>query len=151
MRSEARLARYFLDTNVFVYCFDRADRRKQQRAERLVRDSLAGHLGVVSSQVIQEFLNVATRRFAQPMTAGECREYLETVLEPLCEVFPSFSLFHQALALRDETGFSFYDCLILAAALEGNCGVLYSEDLHAGQVVRGLKIENPFAGLEPTA
>lgn len=138
-------ARYFLDTNIFVYCFDREDRRKQSRAEELVEAALVDHLGIISSQVIQEFLNVATRKFARKMTPDDCRAYLDTVLAPLCEVFPSFALYQQALSVQSETGFSFYDSLIVAGALEGQCRWLYSEDLQAGRNIRGLTIQNPFA------
>ncbi len=137
--------RYFLDTNIFVYCFDRGDRRKQHRAETLVAAAMEDHLGIISSQVLQEFVNVATRKFARTMTAAECRAYLDTVLVPLCEVFPSFSLYQQALSVHDETGFSFYDSLIVAGALESQCRWLYSEDLQAGRSIRGLTIRNPFA------
>jgi len=137
--------RYFLDTNVFVYCFDRTDKLKQRQAEVIVGGALEDHLGIISSQVVQEFLNVATRKFSQPMTASDARAYLETVLAPLCEVFPSFALYQQALDIREETRFSFFDSLIIAAALEARCRVLYSEDLHTGQTIRGLTIKNPFA------
>ena len=137
-------ARYFLDTNIFVYCFDRVDRRKQRCAEVLVGTALEDHLGIISSQVLQEFLNVATRKFTRTMTPGECRAYMDTVLSPLCEVFPSFALYEQALSVHSDTGFSFYDSLIVAAALEGQCRWLYSEDLQAGRKIRGLTILNPF-------
>ena len=136
--------RYFLDTNIFVYCFDREDRRKQKRAETLVGGALTDHRGVISSQVIQEFLNVATRKFAVPMTAHQLRAYLETALAPLCEVFPSVALYQQALGIQEETHYSFYDSLMLAAATEAKCRYLYSEDLRAGQTVRGVTIINPF-------
>jgi predicted nucleic acid-binding protein len=140
-------ARYFLDTNVFVYCFDRQDRRKQKRAEELVAKALGDHLAVISTQVVQEFLNVATNKFARPMNRTESRAYLETVLSPLCEVFPTIALYREALSLHEETGYSFYDSLILAAALEARCRVLYSEDLRDGQTIRELKIVNPFSQL----
>jgi len=137
--------RYFLDTNVFVYCFERKDGEKQRIADQLVAQALEDHLGVISSQVAQEFLSVATRKFPTTMTTAEARDYLDNVLAPLCEVFPSFTLFKQALGVREETGFSFYDSLIVAAASEANCRTLFSEDLHPGQTVRGVTIENPFA------
>ena len=137
--------RYFLDTNVFVYCFDRSDRKKQQRAEQLVGQALADHLGVISSQVVQEFLNVATRKFKTPMTAREAGAYLDSVLVPLCEVFPSFALYAAALKIQEDTGFSFYDALALAGAVEAQCRVFYSEDLQSGRTLGGLKIQNPFA------
>lgn len=137
--------RYFLDTNILVYCFDRTDARKRAAAEKLVKQALGDHRGIISSQVVQEFLNVATRKFSQPMNQAEARAYLDTVLTPLCEVFPSFSLYQQALGLQAETGYSFYDCLILGAALEGGCTRLCSEDFQPGHQVRGLTIVNPLA------
>lgn len=138
-------ARYFLDTNIFIYCFDSSDRRKQRTAQALVKGALADHLGLISSQVVQEFLNVATRKFARSMTAAEARAYLESVLAPLCEVFPSLALYQQTLEIQRESGFSFYDSLILAAALQAQCRWLYSEDMQSGQTIQGLTIRNPFA------
>jgi predicted nucleic acid-binding protein len=137
--------RYFLDTNIFIYCFDRRDRSKQRRAEDLVGQALEDHLGIISTQVVQEFLNVATARFAHPMSRDEGRAYLETVLSPLCESFPTIPLYREALDLHAVTDYSFYDSLIIAAALESGCRILYSEDLQRGQSIRGLKIVNPFA------
>jgi predicted nucleic acid-binding protein len=136
--------KYFLDANVFVYCFDRRDRRKQRRAETLVGQALDDHLGVISAQVVQEFLNVATSKFARPMSRDESGLYLDTVLSPLCETFPTIALYREALDLQAATGYSFYDSLIIAAALESGCRTLYSEDLQDGQSIRELKIFNPF-------
>jgi len=140
-------ARYFLDTNVFVYCFDRRDRRKQARAESLVGQALDDHVGIISTQVVQEFLNVSTTKFARPMNRNESRAYLDAVLSPLCEAFPTIALYREALDLCANLGYSFYDALIIAAALEAGCSTLYSEDLQDGQTVRDLKIVNPFGKL----
>jgi predicted nucleic acid-binding protein len=139
--------RYFLDTNIFVYCFDSSDRRKQQKANTLVSAASRERSGIISTQVVQEFLNVATRKFAKPMTAAEARVYLQTVLSPLCEIFSSVLLYDSALSIQSETGYSFYDSLIVAAALEGQCRYLYSEDLHSGHTIRGVTIENPFSAI----
>jgi predicted nucleic acid-binding protein len=138
-------ARYFLDTNVFVYSFDRRDRRKQRLAEKLVEQALDDHLGVISTQVAQEFLNLATGKFARRMSHTESRAYLDGVLAPLCEVFPTIALYQEALDLHTTSRYAFYDALIIAAALEAECGVLYSEDLQHGQTIRQLRIVNPFA------
>ncbi len=78
------------------------------------------------------------------MTAAEAANYLKAVLAPLCIVFPTIRLLEEALDLRQELGYSFYDSLIIAAALEADCELLYSEDLHRGQKIRQLRIENPF-------
>ena len=136
--------RYFLDTNVFVYSFDQSASEKQRKAQNLIRQALNDHSGIVSSQVVQEFFNVATRKFQPNMTCLEATHYLETVLAPLCEVFATLTLFQSALNIRDETGYSFYDALIVAAAKAANCRYLLSEDLQAGRVIRDLEIRNPF-------
>lgn len=137
-------AEFFLDTNILVYSFDAAAPEKRETARALIRRALAGDSGVISTQVVQEFLNVALGKFVKPITTAEAQQYLETVLTPLCAVFPSMDLYKQALELREETRFAFYDCLILAAALEAGCSVLYSEDLQAGRQVRTVRVENPF-------
>lgn len=138
-------AEFFLDTNIFVYSFDAGSPRKSTAAFKLIRDALKTGKGIISTQVVQEFLNVATAKFSTPMTAEDAGEFLHKVLNPLCKVYPDLKLYAAALEIRAETGYSFYDALILAAAIQGSCEVLYSEDLQAGQVVRGVRIENPFA------
>ena len=137
-------AEYFLDTNIFVYTFDRHDPQKQARARSLVERALGTGEGVVSSQVVQEFLNVALRKFERPLLDEQALRYLREVLDPLCSVFPSISLYETALSLHRRWRFSFYDSLIVAAALESNCKVLYSEDLQDGQEIESLTVANPF-------
>jgi predicted nucleic acid-binding protein len=99
---------------------------------------------LISSKVVQEFLYVATRKFKVPLDPEDCRVYLLKVLNPICQVYPDLDLYQSALNILRETGYSFYDSLILAGALRGGCSVLYSEDLQAGQIVGGVKIVNPF-------
>ncbi len=136
--------RFFLDTNVFVYSFDRSAPAKVRRATRLIRRAVATRKGIVSYQVAQEFFNVALRRFAQPMTVVEAEQYLATVFRPLMAVHSSQALYGQALRLSDRYRLPWYDSLILAAAIEAQCSVLYSEDLQHGQRFGDLRIENPF-------
>jgi predicted nucleic acid-binding protein len=95
--------------------------------------------------VVQEFLNVATRKFAKPMDAMEAQLYLNRVLMPLCEIFPDSGLYAQALSITEESGLAFYDALIVSSALAGGCGLLLTEDLQDGRRLRGLEIRNPFA------
>ena len=137
-------ADFFLDTNVFVYSFDDASATKRDRARELVESALDGK-GVISWQVVQEFLNVAMHRFASPFTAREATEYLDEVLAPLCRVFPTPDVFRNALATHTETGFHYYDALIVAGACASGAKVLFSEDLQSGREIRGVRIENPFA------
>jgi predicted nucleic acid-binding protein len=137
-------AKFFLDTNIFVYSFDSRHPAKQKKAQSLIDKALSDHSGLISTQVIQEFLNVALRKFEKPLSVEESRSYLDLVLTPLCEVFPTAKLYQQALEITAETGFSFYDSLILASASAGDCKILYTEDLQNNQRVANLTIQNPF-------
>ncbi len=136
-------ARFFLDTNVLVYTFDPREPVKQTRATELVTEALQGH-GMISFQVVQEFLSVASRKFVQPLSAADCRAYLDTVLEPLCEIFQTMDFYRRAVEIMDRWKYGLYDSLVIAAALDGGCRTLYSEDLHDGQAIEGLTIVNPF-------
>lgn len=137
--------RFFLDTNVFVYSFDRSVPAKARRATQLIRRAVATRKGIVSYQVAQEFFNVALRRFAQPLTVAEAEQYLATVFRPLMAVHSSQALYGEALRLSGRYRLSWYDSLIVAAAIEGQCSVLYSEDLQHGQRFGELAIEDPFS------
>lgn len=137
-------APYFLDTNVFVYASEPAAVRKSRMARDLIRRALAERAGRVSTQVVQEFLNVALHKFAVPMGVEEAREYLSVTLWPLCRVYPSAGLYEAALGVRAETGYHFFDALIVAAALETGSRTLLSEDLQHGREFRGLRIVDPF-------
>ena len=137
--------RFFLDTNVFVYSFDRDSTAKARRAIQLIHEAVSTRKGMVSYQVVQEFFNVALRRFSQPMTVAEAEQYLATVFRPLMAVHSSQALLSEGLRLKGNHGLSWYDALIVAAAMEAGCKVLYSEDLQSGMRFGDLRIENPFA------
>lgn len=137
-------AKYFIDTNVIVYSFDDHQLAKKARSLLLIQEALEKGTGAISAQVIQEFLNVATQKFSVPMRPGDSQAYLRTVLNPLCQVYPSLALFETCLDIQAETRYGFYDSLIIAAAIQSGCGILYSEDLQDGQVIRGVKIVNPY-------
>ena len=136
--------RFFLDTNIFVYTFDSRSPSKRTRASDLVARALDTRLGIISYQVVQEFLNVATRKFAKPMLAPEAQLYLARILTPLCEVFPNSALYSDALSICGETQISFYDALIVSSAIAGDCRVLWTEDLKHKQRIRNVEIRNPF-------
>jgi predicted nucleic acid-binding protein len=136
--------RFFLDTNVFVYSFNASAPAKARRARERVRRAVATGKGIVSFQVAQEFFNVALRRFAQPMTAAEAEQYLTTVFRPLMAVHSSQALYAEALWVSERYGLPWHDALIVAAAIEGNTSLLYSEDLQHGQRFGDLQVQNPF-------
>ena len=127
--------KYFLDTNIFVYAFDSANPKKQKRANELIKTALENNTGCISFQVIQEFMNVATRKFAIPLSIPDCKKYLNAVLSPLCEDFVNTELYSSTIDVMERWRFSFYDSLIVASALQADCTILYSEDM---------VINNPF-------
>jgi predicted nucleic acid-binding protein len=136
--------RYFLDTNIFLYTFDKAAPEKASRARDLIRSGLPTGKAIISYQVVQEFFSVAFRRFQPPMTIVDAEYYLSVTLGPLLAVYPSQSLFGEAVRLTGKQGLSWYDSLIVAAAMEGDCGILYSEDFQHGRKFDGLVVRNPF-------
>lgn len=137
-------AKAFLDTNIFVYSFDTSAPAKAQRARQLIRDGIEKRSAVVSFQVVQEFVNVALTRFAAPMTEEDAEQYVWTVFRPLIAVHSSPGLYVEALHLRRRYRFSWFDSLIVAAALEAGCTTLFSEDFQPGMRVDSLTVVNPF-------
>ena len=135
---------FFLDTNILVYSFDAATPARQDKAQTLIAQALETDNGCISYQVVQEFLNVAIRKFPAPMPPATVRRYLAGVLMPLCRVFANGALYERALDVHERWRYAWYDALIIASALEAGCAVLYSEDLQDGQVIESLTIRNPF-------
>jgi predicted nucleic acid-binding protein len=136
--------RFFLDTNIFVYSFDQSLERKTDEANRLIHEALTTGKGVISYQVVQEFFNVAYRRFPEPMHLEQAEQFLSSVLRPLWAVYSSPSLCLRALQILERFRVQWYDALIVASALEAKCGILYSEDFQNGQKFDNLEIRNPF-------
>ena len=135
----------FLDTNIFVYAFLASEPRKRAKAVELIEACLGSGRGCVSYQVVQEFANVARKKFATCLSASDCKAFIDAAMQPLNRVASSTALVHSALGLQDELRYSFYDCLMVAAALQSGADTLYTEDLQHWQLVRGtLRIVNPF-------
>jgi predicted nucleic acid-binding protein len=132
----------FLDANVILYAFD-DDLAKRAVAEDILESADAANT-CISFQVLQEVLNVLSRRTEASSTELATLPVLEAILLPLCRLHPSEALYRRALSLRQRYQFSFFDSLIIAAALEAGCERLLSEDMQHGQRIEGLLIENPF-------
>ncbi|HSZ20344.1 MAG TPA: PIN domain-containing protein [Candidatus Acidoferrum sp.] len=139
--------RFFLDTNIFVYSFDQSTLQKAERADRLIHKALTTSKGIISFQVVQEFFNVAYRRFPEPMRFDQAENYLASVLRPLWTVNSSPALCIKAIQILERFRVQWYDALIVAGALKAECGILYSEDFQNGQKFDDLEVRNPF--LEP--
>jgi predicted nucleic acid-binding protein len=134
----------FIDSNVFVYLFDETNAIKRQCSEDLVQQALENGTACISYQVVQETINVITKKLNA--TADDARQLLDRVLMPMWKVNPTLTFYQRGLDLQARYHFSFYDSLIIAAALEAGCKTLYSEDLQHGQQIEGLSIKNPFLG-----
>lgn len=135
---------FFLDTNIFVYSFDSRSPTKKRISIQLIRYALESQAGVVSTQVVQEFLNVATGKLTVPVQARDAKDYLAQVLGPLCQVFPTLDIYDHAISVRELYGLSFYDSLIVCGALRARCKTLITEDLQDRQQFDSLTILNPF-------
>ena len=134
--------REFVDTNILVYADDNRDIAKQNRAKSLIRDLMLERRGVVSLQVLQEFLAAATRKLGMEAAAARERVLLygrfEVVRLTTDDLLAAIDL-HRLHSL------AFWDGLIVQAALVGRCRVLHSEDLQHGRVIDTLTIASPFA------
>jgi predicted nucleic acid-binding protein len=128
-----------------VYEIDsKAPNAKRQIARNLIRDALNQRRSAISYQVIQEFLNIVTGKFSSSITVSDAHEYVAAVFQQLIVVHSSVELFGEALGIHTRHQVSWYDSLIVAAASEANCSVLYTEDLQHGAKINGVRIENPF-------
>ena len=133
------MADRFFDTNVLLYLLS----AEPGRADRVEEVLAAG--GTISVQVLNEFTSVALRKLG--MKVAEVREALAPIID-VCQVIALTTQIHQrGLAVAERYRFSFYDALIVAAALESGCTTLFSEELQDGQVIdQTLTVRNPFQG-----
>ncbi len=137
-------AKSLLDTNVLIYCVAEDDPHKQAAARQLLRRLIAEHQLVLSFQAVQEFLNAATKKFKKTLSNHDALDFARRFLWPHCTVMPSITIYAHALDLQTRYQYSFYDSLMIGAAIEARCGTLYSEDLQHGQKIEGVEIINPF-------
>jgi len=131
----------FVDTNVLLYAQDRRDDRRRGIAHAVLDGLWTSGTGVLSTQVLQEFSNVATRKLQlSPETARRIvAEYAEwPVVETTAQLIVSASVLHE------RHRFSFWDAMVVEAALLSGATTLLSEDLQDGRRIGDLTIRNPF-------
>lgn len=135
--------RDFVDANVLVYAFDSSAGRKQQAARALLERLWEGNSGCVSIQVLQEFFVTVTKKVAKPLPVEEAKARVRE--------FAAWSVFAPApedvvaaVDLHTQAKIGFWDAMIVVAAAESGCDVLWTEDLSDGQSLRGVRIRNPF-------
>ena len=132
-------AERFFDTNILIYAFAANDPRSA-RAEALIADG-----GVIGVQVLNEFTNVTRRKLTWDWKQVEAA--LGVIEDLLGPVRPLTAEIHaEAVALARDHRLSFYDALIVAAAADAGCRLVFSEDLQHGRKFGAVTIENPFLG-----
>lgn len=132
----------FFDSNILVYLQDSAEPQKQQKARSLFAESNSNHSAVISTQCLQEFYNVTTGKLRQDKHIIKQVIHNYALYMPVVQVTPA--LIEQAIDISIEVQLSFWDSLILSAAVSAGCTVLYSEDLNDGQIIHGVTVRNPF-------
>jgi predicted nucleic acid-binding protein len=134
-------ARSFVDTNVLIYADDRSAGAKREQARELIRKIMKARTGVLSLQVLQEYFSVSTRKLGLSATAARRRIELLQSLDVVLLGAPDLLA---AIDLHRLHGFAIWDALIVRAALNAGCRILYSEDLQHGRRIEGLEVVNPF-------
>jgi len=132
--------RIFLDTNMIIYMYSEDEDDK--------RDEIYGFLNknncVVSTQTLNEASNVWYKKYS--LKKYQIIKYLDEI-EAVCNeiMLINRKTINQAINLKEQYGYSYYDCLMLASALEANCNTILTEDMSNEQIIDGkLKILNPF-------
>ncbi len=143
-------AREFVDANVLVYAYDASAGKKKVTAEQLLGQLWEAGTGCVSVQVLQEFFVTVTGKVAKPLSIEEAADRVREF--GAWKVFaPGADDVLRTIALQKESKVSFWDAMIVHAAAELGCDVLWTEDLSDGQVIRGVRIRDPFAEKRPAS
>lgn len=134
----------FVDTNVLIYAHDLDAGPKRTVASAILKELWSTRLGILSTQVLQEFYVNVTRKIPSPLSPAVAREIVRSYCAWPVEVLePEMIL--RASDIEERHQLSFWDALIVTAALAGHAAKILSEDLHPGQTIEGVLIENPFA------
>lgn len=133
----------FVDTNVLVYAHDRSEGRKHEIAQQILRELWKTQTGVVSTQVLQEFYAVATRKLDPPLSRPAARRLVADYGE-WCTMPADPQLIVSASVLEEAHQLSWWDALIVEAALRSGAATLLTEDMQDGQRFGAMVVRNPF-------
>jgi predicted nucleic acid-binding protein len=132
----------FVDSNVFLYAMDKADPKKHQAAKDWRAELWKNRRGRVSFQVLNEFYVNAVRKL--PGARDEARAEVRDLMA-WNPVTTDAALLEEGWKIQDRYQLSYWDAMIVAAAMVSSCGFLLTEDLQAGQKLEGIEILNPFS------
>ena len=133
----------FVDTNVLVYAHDADQPAKRALARRVLDELWKERTGALSVQVLQEFYVTVTQKIPKPLTAAAAQEIVGAY-SPWCRETGAAEI-STAFRIESESRISFWDALIFASALKAGAERVVTEDLNPGQVISGVRVENPFA------
>jgi predicted nucleic acid-binding protein len=140
----AKGTREFVDANVLVYAYDSSAGAKQAVAAQLLTRLWDERRGCLSVQVLQEFFVIVTKKVRQPLVADDAAACIRDLAS--WKIFaPAAEDVLAAIALHRQASISFWDAMAVEAAAQSDCDVLWTEDLSDGQVLRGVRIQNPFS------
>ncbi|MFP3041572.1 PIN domain-containing protein [Treponema primitia] len=131
----------FVDSNILVYNLDSREVEKQKTARRVLEEIQNTQKPVISTQVLQEVYNAITTKLKiEPLAAKDVLYSLRDM-----EIVQlDFDIIQQGIDISILSKISFWDGLIIAAASSANCGTVLSEDMNHGQIIRGVRVVNPF-------
>jgi predicted nucleic acid-binding protein len=136
-------AKHFVDTNILVYAHDASTGVKHEYARTLVEELWRTRSGVVSTQVLQELCVNVRRRAGRPLDLKATRDLISDYLSWQVVVNTGTAIL-EAIDLEERYGLSFWDALVVQAALSAGAETLYSEDLSDGQVFDTVRVVNPL-------
>jgi predicted nucleic acid-binding protein len=135
--------RIFVDTNILIYAYDVTAGQKHAIASNILADLWNARLGVVSTQVLQEFFVNVVHKIQRPIDIRLAKDIVRDLLKWHIVVNNGESIL-EAIDIHERYGYSFWDAMIIAAAIKGGAAVLMTEDLQDGQTIGGVSIKNPF-------
>ncbi|TVP79645.1 MAG: PIN domain-containing protein [Puniceicoccaceae bacterium] len=136
-------AKRFVDTNILLYAKDASETEKQPIAAALIQELWETRSGCLSTQVLNEYYVNATQKLKPGLTQVEAWADLEAL--QAWEPIPiGFNLLAKGFNIQSRYQLSWWDSLIVAAAVDSNCKEILSEDLASGQVYDGVPVINPF-------
>ena len=133
----------FLDTNIIIYAYDSTAGEKHKKANKIVADLWVSGLGIVSTQVLQEFFVNVTKKIPTPLSIKPAKEIVADLLKWDVVINDGESIL-ESVELVLKYKYSFRDSMIIEAAIKGGAVLLLSEDLSDGQKIKGTTIKNPF-------
>jgi len=133
----------FLDTNIIVYAFDSSAKKKNEIAKQILIDLWDSGEGLLSTQVLQEFYVTVTQKIPKPLDRKLATQTIKDLLYWDVVVNDGDAII-EAIDIQARHKFSFWDAMIVQAALKGGAELILSENLDSGRKIQGVIIKNPF-------